>query len=54
VSFLQKQGGFMTGMAMTLPTTLLAWTVAALVGFLSAFIPAITHRRSTLSTACDI
>jgi putative ABC transport system permease protein len=40
VSFLQKQGGFMTGMAMTLPTTLLAWTVAALVGFLSAFIPA--------------
>jgi putative ABC transport system permease protein len=39
VFFLQKQGGFMTGMAMTLPTILLAWTVAALVGFLSAFIP---------------
>lgn len=36
---MQKQGGFMTGMAVTLPTVIVALLVAALVGFLSAFIP---------------
>jgi putative ABC transport system permease protein len=39
ITFMQKQGGFMTGMAVTLPTVILALGVAALVGFLSAFIP---------------
>jgi ABC-type antimicrobial peptide transport system permease subunit len=36
---MQKQGGFMTGMSVTLPTVIVALVVAALVGFLSAFIP---------------
>ena len=39
IAVMQKQGGFMTGMAVTLPTVILALAVAALVGFLSAFIP---------------
>lgn len=39
ITLMQKQGGFMTGMAVTLPTVILALAVAALVGFLSAFIP---------------
>ena len=39
ITVMQKQGGFMTGMAVTLPTVILALGVAALVGFLSAFIP---------------
>jgi len=36
---MQKQGGFMTGMAVNVPTVVVALLVAALVGFLSAFIP---------------
>lgn len=36
---LQKQGGFMTGMAVNLPTVMAALLVAALVGFLSSVIP---------------
>ena len=39
ITVLQKQGGFMTGMAVTLPTVILSLAVAALVGFLSAFVP---------------
>jgi putative ABC transport system permease protein len=39
ITVMQKRGGFMTGMAVTVPTVLLALGVAALVGFLSAFIP---------------
>jgi putative ABC transport system permease protein len=34
-----QRGGFMTGMSVTLPTVVVALLVAALVGFLSAFIP---------------
>jgi len=39
IHFMQKQGGFMTGMELNVSIALLAWFVAALVGFLSAFIP---------------
>jgi putative ABC transport system permease protein len=39
IAGMQKQGGFMTGMSVTLPTVIVALVVAALVGFLSAFIP---------------
>ncbi|HKS76134.1 MAG TPA: FtsX-like permease family protein [Terriglobales bacterium] len=39
VAGMAKNGGFMTGLEVTFPTVLLAWLVAALVGFLSAFIP---------------
>jgi putative ABC transport system permease protein len=39
VGGMAKNGGFMTGLEVTFPTVLLAWVVAALVGFLSAFIP---------------
>ena len=39
ITAMQRQGGFMTGLTMTFPTALFAWFVAALVGFLSAFIP---------------
>jgi putative ABC transport system permease protein len=39
IAGMQKQGGFMTGLSVTFPTVVVALLVAALVGFLSAFIP---------------
>ncbi|MBS1852107.1 MAG: ABC transporter permease [Acidobacteria bacterium] len=43
-----SQGGFLTGMKVTPPTILLAIAVAALVGFLSAFIPSYNASQTNI------